>query len=41
MVTLGPKGQEATGVSKELYIGELHNLFSSPDIIRMTKLRRM
>jgi hypothetical protein len=37
----GPKKDEATGQWKKLHSGELHNLYSSPDIIRQTKSRRM
>jgi hypothetical protein len=37
----GPKGDEATGEWGKLHSGELHNLYSSPDIIRQIKSRRM
>jgi hypothetical protein len=37
----GPKGDEVTGEWRKLYNGELHNLYSSPDIIRQMKSRRM
>jgi hypothetical protein len=37
----GPKGDEVTGEWRELHSGELHNLYSSPDIIRQIKSRRM
>jgi PAS domain-containing protein len=37
----GPKRDEVTGVWRKLYIEELHNLYSSPNIIRMIKSRRM
>jgi hypothetical protein len=37
----GPKRDEATGGSRKLHNEELHNLYSSPSIIRMTKSRRM
>jgi hypothetical protein len=37
----GPKGGEVTGQWRKLYSGELHNLYSSPDIITQTKSRRM
>jgi hypothetical protein len=37
----GPKRDEVTGEWRELHSGELHNLFSSPDIIRQIKSRRM
>jgi hypothetical protein len=37
----GPKTHEATGEWRKLHNGELHNLYSSPDIIRQIKSRRM
>jgi hypothetical protein len=37
----GPKGDEVSGDRKKLHNEELHNLYSSPDIIRMIKSRRM
>jgi hypothetical protein len=37
----GPKGDEVTGEQRKLHNGELHNLYSSPDIIRHIKSRRM
>jgi hypothetical protein len=37
----GPKGDEVTGEWRKLHSGELHNLYSSPDIIRHIKSRRM
>jgi hypothetical protein len=37
----GPKGDEVTGECRKLHSGELHNLYSSPDIIRQIKSRRM
>jgi hypothetical protein len=37
----GPKRDEVTGQRKKLHNGELHNLYSSPDIIRQIKSRRM
>jgi hypothetical protein len=37
----GPKGDEVTGEWRKLHNGELHNLYSSPDIIRQIKSRRM
>jgi hypothetical protein len=36
-----PKRDEVTGDWRKLYNEELHNLFSSPDIIRQVKSRRM
>jgi hypothetical protein len=37
----GPKKDEVTGEWRKLHCGELHNLYSSPDIIRQIKSRRM
>jgi hypothetical protein len=37
----GTKGDEVTGERRKLHNGELHNLYSSPDIIRQIKSRRM
>jgi hypothetical protein len=37
----GPKRDEVTGEWRRLHSGELHNLYSSPDIIRHIKSRRM
>jgi hypothetical protein len=37
----GPKRDEVTGEGRKLHNEELHNLYSSPDIIRQIKLRRM
>jgi hypothetical protein len=37
----GPKRDEVTGGWTELHNEELHNLYSSPSIIRMIKSRRM
>jgi hypothetical protein len=37
----GPKRDEVTGEWGKLHSGKLHNLYSSPDIIRQTKSRRM
>jgi hypothetical protein len=37
----GPKRDEETGEWRKLHNEELHNLFSSPDIIRQVKSRRM
>jgi hypothetical protein len=36
-----PKSHEVTGGWKKLYNEELHNLYSSPSIMRMMKSRRM
>jgi hypothetical protein len=37
----GPKRDEVTGEWRKLHNVELHNLYSSPDIIRQVKSRRM
>jgi hypothetical protein len=37
----GPKRDEVTGEWRKLLSGELHNLYSSPDIIRQIKSRGM
>jgi hypothetical protein len=37
----GPKRDEVTGEWRKLNNEELHNLYSSPDIIRQVKSRRM
>jgi hypothetical protein len=37
----GPKRDEVTGEWRKLHSGELHNLYSSPDITRQIKSRRM
>jgi hypothetical protein len=37
----GPKRDEVTGGWRKLHDKELHNLYSSPSIIRMMKSRRM
>jgi hypothetical protein len=37
----GPKTDEVTGKWKKLRSGELHNLYSPPDIIRQMKSRKM
>jgi hypothetical protein len=37
----GPKSDEVTGKWRKFHNGELHNLYSSPDIIRQIKSRRM
>jgi hypothetical protein len=38
---LGPKRDEVKGEWRKLHSEELHNLYSSPDIIRQVKSRRM
>jgi hypothetical protein len=38
---LGPKGDEVTEGCRKLHNEGLHNLYSSPSIIRMIKSRRM
>jgi hypothetical protein len=35
----GPKRDEVTGEWRKLHSGELHNLYSLPDIIRQIKLK--
>jgi hypothetical protein len=37
----GPKRDDGTGDWRKLHNEELHNLYSSPNIITMIKLRRM
>jgi hypothetical protein len=37
----GPRRDEETGVWRKLHNEELHNLYSSPNIIRRIKSRRM
>jgi hypothetical protein len=37
----GPKRDNVTGEWRKLHNEELHNLYSSPDIIRQVKLRQM
>jgi hypothetical protein len=37
----GPKRDDVTGDWRKLHNEELHNLYSSPNIIRMIKSRRM
>jgi hypothetical protein len=37
----GPKRDEVTGYWRKLHNEELHNLYSSPNTIRMIKSRRM
>jgi hypothetical protein len=37
----GSERDEVTGERRKLHSGELHNLYSSPDIIRQFKSRRM
>jgi hypothetical protein len=37
----GPKRDEVTGEWRKLYNEELHDLYSSPSIIRIMKARRM
>jgi hypothetical protein len=37
----GPKRDEVTGKWRKLHNEELHNLYSSPDIIRQVKSRQM
>jgi hypothetical protein len=37
----GPKRNEVTGKWRKLHNEQLHNLYSSPDIIRQIKTRKM
>jgi len=37
----GPKKDEVTGEWRKLYNGDLNDLYSSPDIVRVIKSRRM
>jgi hypothetical protein len=37
----GPKRDEVTGSCRKLHNEELHNLYCSPNVIRMIKSRRM
>jgi hypothetical protein len=37
----GPKRDEVTGEWRKLHNEELHDLYSSPSIVRIIKLRRM
>jgi hypothetical protein len=37
----GPKRDDVTGDLRKLHNEELHNVYSSPNIIRMVKSRRM
>jgi hypothetical protein len=37
----GPKRDEVTGGWRKLHIEELHNLYSSPSIIRMIRSNKM
>jgi hypothetical protein len=37
----GPMGEEVTGVWRKLHNKELHNLYSSTNIIRVVKSRRI
>jgi len=36
----GPKREEVTGGWRKLHTEELHNLYASPNIVRVIKLRR-
>jgi hypothetical protein len=40
-VIFGPKRDRVTGGRRKLHNEELHNLYSSPNIIRIIKSRRM
>jgi hypothetical protein len=39
--TFGPKRDEVTGMWRKLHNEELHDLYSSPTIVRVIKSRRM
>jgi hypothetical protein len=39
--TFGPKRDEVIGGWRKVHNEELHNLYSSPNIIRMIRLRKM
>jgi hypothetical protein len=41
MRRFGPKGDEVTGEWRKLHNEELRDLYSSPSIIRIIKLKRM
>ena len=41
LMILGPKMDVATGEWRKLYNEELHDLYCSPNIIRMVKSRKM
>jgi hypothetical protein len=41
MRIFGPKREVVTRERRKLHSGELHNLYSSPDVIRQMKRRRM
>jgi hypothetical protein len=41
MILFGPKRVEVTGEWRKLHSGELHNLYSTPDITRQIKSKRM
>jgi hypothetical protein len=41
MRIVGPKKEEVTGGWRRLHNEKLHNLYPSPNIIRVMKLRRM
>jgi hypothetical protein len=40
-IIFGPRRDEVTGDWRKLHNEELHNVYSSPNIIRMMKSRRM
>jgi hypothetical protein len=41
LIEFGPQGDEETGGWRKLHNEELHNLYSSPSIMRIIKSRRM
>ena len=40
-IMFGPKRDEVTGEWRKLHNGELNDLYSSPNVVRVIKLRRM
>jgi hypothetical protein len=40
-IVLGPKGEEVAGGCRKLHNEELHNLYASPNIIRVARSRMM
>jgi hypothetical protein len=40
-IIFGPKTHEVKGEWRKLHNGELHKFYSSPDIVRQNKSRRM
>jgi hypothetical protein len=40
-IIFGPKSEESVGGWRRLHIEELHNVYASPNIVRVIKSRRM